>query len=34
MDGLRAPVVIHGLNESYTYDHDVIVPMQGKTSSS
>lgn len=29
MDGLRAPVVLHSLNESYTYDYDVVVPMQG-----
>ncbi|KAI8363888.1 multicopper oxidase-domain-containing protein [Blakeslea trispora] len=28
MDGLRTPFVIHHPNETYSYDHDVIVPLQ------
>lgn len=30
MDGLRAPFVIHGKNETYKYDYDITVPFQGK----
>lgn len=30
MDGLRTPFVIHALNETYKYDHDITLPLQGK----
>ncbi|KAI8050168.1 multicopper oxidase-domain-containing protein [Gilbertella persicaria] len=28
MDGLRTPFIIHNINETYTYDYDVTVPLQ------
>lgn len=28
MDGLRTPFVIHALNETYKYDHDITLPLQ------
>ncbi|KAI9483639.1 MAG: multicopper oxidase-domain-containing protein [Benjaminiella poitrasii] len=28
MDGLRMPFIIHNINETYKYDHDIIVPFQ------
>lgn len=30
MDGLRTPLVVHALNETYKYDYDVTFPLQGK----
>jgi hypothetical protein len=30
MDGLRAPLILHNTVEKYQYDHDIVVPFQGK----
>jgi hypothetical protein len=32
MDGLRTPCIVHALNETYTYDYDITIPIQGKIS--
>lgn len=30
MDGLRTPFIVHAKNETYKYDYDVTLPLQGK----
>jgi hypothetical protein len=30
MDGLRGPLILHNVNETYKYDEDVIVTVSGK----
>ena len=30
MDGLRTPFILHNSPEAYTYDEDIVVPLEGK----
>lgn len=30
LDGLRTPFIIHDINETYKYDYDIALPIQGK----
>jgi hypothetical protein len=31
MDGLRTPLVLHNTVETYQYDQDITIPLQGKS---